>query len=38
MRYPAVLEEYNNANWIFNDKDLKFTSGFIFTVGGALIS
>lgn len=38
MRYPAVLEGYKNANWIFDDKYLKFSSGFIFIVGGALIS
>lgn len=30
MRYPVILEGYNNANWIFKTKDPNFTSEFIF--------
>jgi len=30
-RYLVVLEEYSNANWISDTKDLKFTSAYIFT-------
>ena len=33
--YLIVLEEYSNANWISNTKDLKFTSGYIFILDGA---
>ncbi|KAL6333744.1 hypothetical protein AAG906_028930 [Vitis piasezkii] len=34
-RYPAVLEGYNDANWISDSKDSKSTSGYVFTLGGA---
>jgi hypothetical protein len=33
--YLIVPEEYSNANWISNTKDLKFTSGYIFILDGA---
>ena len=36
-RYPTVLERYSNANWIFDIKDSKSTSGFMFTLAGATI-
>ncbi|XP_075504572.1 secreted RxLR effector protein 161-like [Primulina tabacum] len=36
-RYPAVIEGYNDANWISDMKDSKSTSGFVFTLGGAAI-
>ena len=36
-RYPAVLEGYNDANWISDTVDTKSTSGFIFTLGGAAV-
>ena len=35
---PAVLEGYNDANWIANSKNSKSTSGYIFTLGGAVVS
>jgi len=38
MRYPAVLEEYSDANWISDMKDSKSISGYVFTLGGATIS
>ncbi|RVW84500.1 Retrovirus-related Pol polyprotein from transposon TNT 1-94 [Vitis vinifera] len=37
-RYPAVLEGYNDANWISDSKDSKSTSGYVFTLGGAAVS
>ena len=37
-RYPAVLEGYNDANWISDSKDSKSTSGYVFTLGGATVS
>ena len=37
-RYPVVLEGYSDANWIFNVKDSKSQSGYVFTLGGAVVS
>ena len=37
-RYPAVLEGYTDANWISDMKDSKSTSGYVFTLGGAVVS
>ncbi|XP_073014547.1 secreted RxLR effector protein 161-like [Primulina eburnea] len=37
-RYPAVIEGYNDANWISDMKDSKSTSGFVFTLRGAAIA
>ena len=37
-KYPAVLEGYCDANWISDTKDLKSTSGFLFTLGGEVVS
>ncbi|KAJ9566473.1 hypothetical protein OSB04_002439 [Centaurea solstitialis] len=37
-RYPAVIEGYSDANWIYDIKDSKSTSGYVFTLGGAAIS
>jgi len=36
--HPALLEWYNDANWKFNTKDLKFTSGYVFTLCGSIMS
>jgi hypothetical protein len=36
--YPTILEEYNDVNWIFDTKELKSTSEYIFTLGGAVMS
>jgi len=38
MRYPILLEWYNDAYWISETKVLKFTNEFIFTVGGVVVS
>ncbi|KAH9686503.1 hypothetical protein KPL70_014374 [Citrus sinensis] len=37
-RYPEVLEEFSDANWISDVKDLKSTSGYVFTLVGAAVS
>jgi hypothetical protein len=34
--YPAVLEGYNGANWIFDVDELYAMSGYVFTLGGAV--
>ncbi|GJX64024.1 zinc finger, CCHC-type containing protein [Tanacetum coccineum] len=37
-RHPAVIEGYNDGNWISDIKDSRSTSGYVFTLGGAAIS
>ncbi|XP_073152153.1 secreted RxLR effector protein 161-like [Henckelia pumila] len=37
-KYSAVIEGYNDANWISDMKDSKSTSGYVFTQGGAAIA
>ena len=37
-KYPTVLEGYCDANWISDTKDSKSTSGYLFTLGGGLVS
>ncbi|KAD0234951.1 hypothetical protein E3N88_44570 [Mikania micrantha] len=37
-RDPAVIEGYNDTNWISDMKDSKSTSGYVFTLGGAAIA
>ena len=34
-KYPAILEGYNDANWISDTKDSKSTSGYVFILGCA---
>jgi len=33
-----ILKEYNDTNWIPNTKDLKSTSGYVFTLDGVVVS
>ncbi|CAL9018206.1 unnamed protein product [Prunus brigantina] len=35
---PTVVEGYNNAYWITDNEEVKFTSGYIFLLDGAAIS
>ena len=35
-RYLTILEGYSDANWIFDIKDSKFTSGYVFTIGATI--
>ena len=37
-RYPTVFEGYSDANWISNVKNSKSHSGYVFTLGGAVVS
>ena len=32
--HPAVLEGYNDSNWISDADELYATSGYVFTLGG----
>ncbi|GKB22210.1 zinc finger, CCHC-type containing protein [Tanacetum coccineum] len=36
--YPLVLEGYTDASWISNTKDNSSTSGWVFLLGGGIIS
>jgi hypothetical protein len=36
--YPAVLERYIDENWISDVEELYATSGYVFTLGGAIVS
>ena len=38
IRYPTVLEGYSDAKWIFDMKDTKSISGYVFTLSGAAVS
>jgi hypothetical protein len=35
---PKVLEEYSDANWIYDVDELKATSGYVFTLVGGVVS
>ena len=37
-KYPAILEGYCDVNWISDTKDSKSTSGYLFTLGGGMVS
>ncbi|PHU30570.1 hypothetical protein BC332_02663 [Capsicum chinense] len=37
-KYPAVLEGYSDANWITGSNEVKFISGYVFTIGGGAVS
>ncbi|XP_039032912.1 secreted RxLR effector protein 161-like [Hibiscus syriacus] len=37
-RDPAVLEGFSDASWISDIQDTKGTSGYIFTLGGGVVS
>ena len=36
--HPAVLEGYSDLNWISDADELYATSGYVFTLGGGVIS
>ena len=36
--YPKVLEGYSDSNWIFDIDEIKATSGYVFTLGGGVVS
>ena len=37
-RYPRVLEDYCDANWISDADEIYATSGYVFSLGGGAIS
>jgi chaperone required for assembly of F1-ATPase len=37
-RYPAILEEYSDANWISDIDELYAMSGYVFTLCDASVS
>jgi hypothetical protein len=36
--FLIVLEGYNDANWISNSVEIKSTGGYIFFLGGGVVS
>ena len=36
--YPRVLEGYSDSNWILDADEIKATSGYVFTLGGGVVS
>ena len=36
--FPAVLEGYNDANWISDSDEIKSISGYVFTLGGGAVA
>jgi hypothetical protein len=36
--YPAVLEGYSDTNWISDVDELYAMSGYVFTLGGGVVS
>ena len=36
--YPRVLEGYSDSNWISDADEIKTTSGYVFTLGGGVVS
>ncbi|PHU17621.1 hypothetical protein BC332_13316 [Capsicum chinense] len=37
-KYPAVLEGYSDENWIIGLNEVKFRSGYVFTIDGGAVS
>jgi hypothetical protein len=38
IRYPRVLEGYNDSNWIIDVDKIKATSAYVFTLGGGVVT
>lgn len=36
--FPAALEGYCDANWVTDNDEVSFASGYVFTLGGCAIS
>ena len=36
--FPVVLEGYSDANWISDSDEIKSTSGYVFTLGGGVVT
>ncbi|XP_060201900.1 secreted RxLR effector protein 161-like [Lycium barbarum] len=37
-KYSAIIEGYSDANWITGSSEVKSTSGYVFTIGGGVVS
>ena len=37
-KFPAVLEGYCDANWVSDKDEVSSASGYVFTLGGGVIS
>ncbi|XP_070003048.1 uncharacterized protein [Nicotiana sylvestris] len=37
-KYPSVIEGYSDANWITESSKVKSTSGYVFIIGGGVVS
>lgn len=37
-KYPAILEGYSDENWIAVSNEVKSMSGYVFTIGGGVVS
>ncbi|KAF3665483.1 hypothetical protein FXO37_10997 [Capsicum annuum] len=37
-KYPTILEEYSDANWITGSNEVKSTSGYVFTISRGAVS
>lgn len=38
VRYPSILEDYSNANWIYDSFEINSIYGYFFSLGGSVIS
>jgi len=38
IEYPRVLEGYCDANWIFEADEIYVTRGYVFSLGGGVVS
>ena len=36
--FPAMLEGYNDANWIYDSDEIKSKSSYVFTLGGVVVA
>ena len=36
--FPSVLEGFSDANWILDSDEMKSTSGYVFILGGSVVS
>ncbi|KAL6316136.1 hypothetical protein AAG906_015966 [Vitis piasezkii] len=36
--FPSVLQGFSDANWISDSDEMKSTSGYVFTLGGSVVS
>ena len=37
-KYPNIIKYYSYANWVTDSNGVKFTTGYVFMFGGAVVS